>query len=92
MVDDGIATGSTMVAALRMLRECGTHELVAAAPVSSAEAAAAVRAHCDRFVCLRETPDFWAVGQFYRRFDQVTDEHAADLLAAGQRRKPSVSR
>jgi predicted phosphoribosyltransferase len=92
VVDDGIATGSTMLAALRMLRECGTHELVAAAPVSSTEAAGVVRAHCDRFVCLRETPDFWAVGQFYRRFDQVTDEHAADLLAAGQRRKPSVSR
>lgn len=41
---------------------------------------------------VRETPDFWAVGQFYRRFEQVTDEHAADLLAAGQRRKPSASR
>ncbi|MFZ4723639.1 MAG: phosphoribosyltransferase [Phycisphaerales bacterium] len=92
VVDDGVATGSTMLAALRMLRDCGTHELIAAAPVASTDATASVRAHCDRFVCLRETPDFWAVGQFYRRFEQVTDEHAADLLAAGQRRKPSASR
>jgi predicted phosphoribosyltransferase len=81
-----------MLAALRMLRDCGTHELIAAVPVASTDATASVRAHCDRFVCLRETPDFWAVGQFYRRFEQVTDEHAADLLAAGQRRKPSASR
>jgi predicted phosphoribosyltransferase len=91
VVDDGIATGSTMVAALRMLRECGTHELIAAAPVCSVEAAPAVRAHCDRFVCLRESPEFWAVGQFYRRFDQISSERSAELLAAGQRRKPSVS-
>jgi predicted phosphoribosyltransferase len=81
-----------MLAALRMLRDCGTHELIAAAPVASTDATAVVRSQCDRFVCLRETPDFWAVGQFYRRFEQVTDEHAADLLAAGQRRKPSASR
>jgi predicted phosphoribosyltransferase len=92
VIDDGTATGSTMVAALRMLRECGSHELIAAVPVASNEAVAAVRSHCDRFVCLRETSDFWAVGQFYQRFEQVTDEHAADILAAGQRRKPSVSR
>jgi putative phosphoribosyl transferase len=92
VVDDGIATGATIVAALRMLRECGTHELIAAVPVANAEAAGTVRSMCDRFVCLRETPEFWAVGQFYRRFEQVSDEHAADLLAAGQRRKPPTSR
>jgi predicted phosphoribosyltransferase len=92
VVDDGIATGSTMVAALRMLRDCGTHELIAAAPVSSTEAASVVRASCDRFVCLREASDFWAVGQFYRHFEQISDEHAADLLAAGQRRRASTRR
>ena len=86
VVDDGIATGSTMVAALHMLREAGPRELVAAAPVTSLEAAPVVRALCDRLVCLHETADFWAVGQFYRRFEQCRDGHAPDLLSTGQRR------
>lgn len=90
VVDDGIATGSTMVAALRMLRDCGTHELIAAVPVASAEAVASIREHCDRFVCLEETSDFWAVGQFYRRFEQISDGRAAELLLAGQKRKASA--
>jgi len=90
VVDDGIATGSTMVAALRMLRDCGTHELIAAVPVAAIEAVPAVREQCDRFVCLQETAEFWAVGQFYRHFEQVSDERAAQLLAIGQRRRVSA--
>jgi len=83
LVDDGIATGSTMVAALRMLKDAVVHETIVAVPVASRESMSQVRALADRVVCLEEPELFWAVGQFFQRFDQVTDERAAALLAEG---------
>lgn len=83
VVDDGIATGSTMVAALRMLKDAVVHELIVAVPVAARESMTQVRAIADRAICLEEPEVFWAVGQAYRKFDQVDDARAAELLQEG---------
>jgi len=82
VVDDGLATGATMIAALHALRARRPRRLVCAVPVASPEAAAKVRAHADEVVCL-DTPEFFhAVGQFYRDFRQVEDGEVIALLRA----------
>ena len=80
VVDDGLATGATMIAALHALRARAPRRLICAVPVASEEAVAAVRAHCDEVVCLDTPPGFYAVGQFYRDFRQVDDAEVVDLL------------
>jgi putative phosphoribosyl transferase len=82
VVDDGLATGATMIAALHALRARRPRRLVCAVPVASPEAAAKVRAHADEVVCL-DTPEFFhAVGQFYHDFRQVEDSEVIALLRA----------
>lgn len=83
VVDDGVATGSTMIAALRMLKDAAVHETIVAVPVGARESMTQVRAMADRVICLEEPEVFWAVGQFFQRFDQVGDERAAALLQQG---------
>jgi predicted phosphoribosyltransferase len=80
VVDDGLATGSTMVAALHALRATQPRRLVCAVPVAPAETVERVRAYCDEVVCLDTPAQFYAVGQFYRDFPQVSDEEVIDLL------------
>ena len=81
VVDDGLATGATMIAALHAVRAARPTRLVCAVPVASVEAAAKVKPHCDELVCLQASADFHAVGQFYRHFDQVDDDEVIGLLA-----------
>lgn len=80
VVDDGLATGATMMAALHALRSRGPSRLVCAVPVASVEALAKVRAHADDVVCLGTPMFFQAVGQFYRDFRQVDDSEVIALL------------
>ena len=80
VVDDGLATGATMIAALHALRERNPQRLVCAVPVASSEAVELVRPHCDELVCLSTPPGFHAVGQFYRDFRQVDDAEVVALL------------
>lgn len=80
VTDDGLATGATMIAALRTVRSAGPHEIVVAVPVAAPDRLDAIRGLCDRIECLIEPTDFWAVGQFYRSFEQVSDERVCDLL------------
>jgi putative phosphoribosyl transferase len=80
VTDDGIATGSTMIAALKTVRAMNPAELIVAVPVAPQERLDAVRALCDRVVCLCVPELFWAVGQFYRNFAEVTDERVVELL------------
>ena len=88
LVDDGIATGSTMLAAIRAARKLGATSVVVAAPVSSPEAAARVVAEADKAVIL-ETPEIlFAVGEWYERFGQVEDIEVCGLLAQAARRHP----
>lgn len=80
VVDDGLATGATMVAALHMLRSRAPRHLVCAVPVASPEALARVRPLADECICLHAPEDFEAVGQFYASFKAVEDEEVVRLL------------
>jgi putative phosphoribosyl transferase len=88
VVDDGIATGSTAHAALRVVRAQGAARVVLAVPVAPPETVAELRAVADEVVCLESPrpPSFFAVGQWYANFTQVTDDEVNALLArAGAR-------
>jgi predicted phosphoribosyltransferase len=82
VVDDGLATGATMVAALHAVRARRPEVLVCAVPVASPESLELVRPFADEVVCLYAPEDFYAVGQFYRTFGQVDDDEAIRLLGA----------
>lgn len=89
VTDDGIATGSTMIAALQIARAQDPHELIVAVPVAPPDRVAEVRRYCDDVVCLLTPSDFFAIGQFYENFDPVEDQEVMELLrsavAAAQR-------
>ncbi|WP_231381811.1 alpha/beta fold hydrolase [Rhodanobacter sp. OR87] len=81
VVDDGLATGATMVAALRAVRAQGPARLVCAVPVAAADSLARVSALADEVVCLATPRPFHAVGSHYLDFDSVADEEVIALLA-----------
>jgi putative phosphoribosyl transferase len=88
LVDDGVATGSSMLAAIRAARKLRAASVVVAAPVASPEAAARVAAEADRTVFL-ETPEIlFAVGEWYERFEQLEDVEVNLLLMRAARRHP----
>jgi len=84
VVDDGIATGASMIAALHSIRARRPERLVCAVPVAAPESLEQVRPHADEVVCLEAPEDFRAVGQFYRDFAQVEDRDVVALLKSGQ--------
>ena len=81
VVDDGLATGATMRAALAALRQQGVQSIVAAVPVGSPDTCDKLRADADKVVCAAAPAGFRAVGQFYRDFDQTDDAEVCRLLA-----------
>lgn len=81
LTDDGVATGSTMIAAARTVRAAGPAELIIAVPVAASERLSSLRPLCDRLICLIAAPDFMAVGQFYDRFEEVVDARVVELLS-----------
>lgn len=80
VLDDGLATGSTMRAALHGLREHGPARLVCAVPVAPPDTVEMIRAYADEVVCLQTPTGFRAVGQYYRDFGQVGDDEVIALL------------
>ena len=80
VVDDGLATGSTMMAALQALRRHQPARLICAVPVAPSDTVARVREYCDELVCLETPNDFYAVGQYYRYFPQVEDDEVIASL------------
>ena len=80
VVDDGLATGSTMIAALRALRTRNPAKLICAVPVSPPDTLEKVGLYADEVVCMHATHDFFAVGQFYADFPQVSDEEVMAIL------------
>lgn len=80
VVDDGIATGATMKAAIQSLRAAGTGKIVMAVPVSPPATLEEIAAMVDETFCLDTPPFFQAVGQFYREFLQTSDEEVIDLI------------
>jgi predicted phosphoribosyltransferase len=80
LVDDGLATGATMEAAIQAARQSNPSRVVVAAPVGAAETCARLRALADEVVCASMPDYFQAVGLWYERFDQTSDEHVIALL------------
>jgi putative phosphoribosyl transferase len=81
LVDDGLATGSTMRAAVAAVRKLGPARVVVAVPVGAAETCEEFEGEADEAVCAHEPDPFYAVGAWYDDFSQTTDEEVRDLLA-----------
>jgi putative phosphoribosyl transferase len=86
LVDDGLATGSTMVAAARHIRSSQPRKLILAVPVGSSQACEHLRAEADDLICLATPEPFYAVGEWYRDFRQVSDAQVEEIL---RRRAPT---
>jgi predicted phosphoribosyltransferase len=89
VTDDGIATGSTMMAALQTVRSQQPAELIVAVPVAPADRIKALEENCDKVVCLLPARHFWAVGQFYEDFPTVEDDQVLAILKEFGRQKES---
>jgi predicted phosphoribosyltransferase len=82
LVDDGLATGATMRAAVKALRQCGAAKIVVAVPVGPPDTCHEIEEQADETVCLSMPEFFQAVGQYYDDFSQTTDEDVRDLLGS----------
>lgn len=80
VTDDGVATGSTMLAALHVLRARAPRELIVAVPVAPPETVELLERNCDEVVCLLKPPNMGGISAFYRDFAQVEDTEALRLL------------
>jgi predicted phosphoribosyltransferase len=92
LVDDGVATGSTVIAAIGALRRKGVERLVAAVPVAPPDTAATLRGLVDELVVLATPSPFHAVGLFYEDFAQVSDDEVAAILRRPDTRRPAAER
>jgi putative phosphoribosyl transferase len=88
VVDDGIATGATILAALRGLRSARPAKVILCVPVAPPDTLQRLLPEADEIICLATPDPFYAVGQFYRHFDQTLDEEVVDLIK--RRRPPAV--
>lgn len=80
IVDDGVATGSTIKSTIHAVRQSNPKEVVVAVPVSPSDTAYHLSEIADRFICLHTTDNFYGVGQFYDDFSEVSDEEVIELL------------
>jgi len=90
LVDDGIATGSSIQAAIRALRQMKAAAVVLAIPVAPPSTCSRLRPEVDELVCLETPEPFYGVGQFYNDFSQISDEEVEELLRRAS--KQSVDR
>ena len=88
VVDDGIATGSTMLAAVSALRQLNAARIVVAAPVIAATAYCELQRQTDEIIAVMTPERFYAVGQWYEDFSQTSDDEVRDLLARAAFRQP----
>jgi len=87
LVDDGVATGYTMLAAVRAVRRAGPKQIIVAVPVAPRETVARLQAEADSVVVLDMPVPFYAVGHFYENFAQVSDSEVEHLLADARARE-----
>lgn len=80
LVDDGIATGVSMRAAIAFVTTLNPEKIVVATPVCATDTLAEIKKEVDEVICLNSTDNFWAVGQFYEEFTQTTDEEVTKAL------------
>jgi predicted phosphoribosyltransferase len=85
LVDDGIATGNTMLAAIELARQEGATKVVVAVPVAPEETIQTIRQHADEVICLAMPDPFYAIGLHYTSFPEVTDDEVVELLQASRR-------
>ncbi|MEY4729595.1 MAG: hypothetical protein RL020_753 [Pseudomonadota bacterium] len=88
VVDDGLATGATMIAALHALRARKPKALICAVPVAHPETLQKVEPYADKIICLHCPHNFYAVGQFYRQFPQVEDKEVIEILRTEAKANP----
>src|SRR5213593_4197671 len=81
LVDDGLATGATMRAAVKALRQRGAAKIVVAVPVGPPDTCREIEQEADETICLSTPPFFQAVGQYYEDFSQTSDEDVRELLS-----------
>lgn len=91
LVDDGLATGSTMLAAVRAARAGAAASVVVAAPVASPQAAALLAAEADQLVILQTPAMLFAIGEWYERFEQLEDDEVCRLLELQRRNQAARS-
>lgn len=92
LIDDGIATGFTAIAAARALRKRGAGRVILAVPIGPPGLDERLAGNVDEVVCLQSPPDFFAVGAYYEHFEQVSDEQVIDLLAPARSREVEHAR
>jgi putative phosphoribosyl transferase len=86
VIDDGLATGNTMLAAVRYVRSMNPAKVIIGVPVGSSEACRRLRKEADDLVCVAVPDPFFAVGEWYREFPQVSDAEVRDLLEQNRQR------
>ena len=91
VIDDGLATGATMITALHAVASHHPQRTICAVPVAAREALAKVRDHCDEVVCLDADHEFFAISQCYGSFPQVDDREVVAILRASAQRRGADS-
>jgi len=91
LVDDGLATGATMLAAVRSARAAGARRLIVAVPVASPDAVVRLEQEADRVVVLAAPEDFRAVGQYYDAFPQLEDAEVCRILERHGKDSPAAA-
>jgi putative phosphoribosyl transferase len=89
LVDDGLATGYTMLAAVRAARKAGAAIVICAGPVGSDEAVSLIAAEADDVLILQTSHSFFGISEWYEHFDQLEDAEVERLLAAAQLEVPA---
>jgi len=84
LIDDGVATGATTIAALRAIKGQSPHLLILAVPVAPTEVIASLKAEADEVICLEHHRRFSAVGYYYDHFEQVSDDAVCQILAKAE--------
>lgn len=83
LVDDGVATGETMLTVIEAMRKAEAKRIVVAVPVSSTEAYQLLLTYADEVICLHVREDFIGVGMYFLHFDQITDQEVVHFLREG---------
>jgi putative phosphoribosyl transferase len=91
LVDDGAATGATMLAAIRAVRKEDARRIVVALPVASSDAVDTLRAEADEVTCLLTPPIFRSVGEWYDRFEQTSDAEVSAFLSRARSRREHIA-
>lgn len=80
LIDDGVATGATVIAAAKFLKKEGARKVILAVPVIATDTLREIKSYFDMIIVLKKSKDFYAVGQFYKNFPQVENDEVIEIL------------